>query len=67
MNNQDLRTCAKEHGVFLWQIADALGVSEPTLTRRFRKELDSVERERILRAIERIAEENAESEVDDNV
>ena len=58
MKNQDVRKFAKEHGVFLWQVADVLGISEPTLTRRFRKELCNDERERVLDAIRKLAAEN---------
>lgn len=62
MKNQDVRQFAKKHGVYLWQIAELLGVSEPTMTRRMRRELNSAEREHVIRAIEHIAEMNEEKE-----
>ena len=31
--NSDVRECAKKAGVYLWQIAAAIGVSEPTFNR----------------------------------
>ena len=34
--NLDVRECAKKAGVYLWQIAAAIGVSEPTFNRRMR-------------------------------
>ena len=37
--NVDVRKAAKDSGVFLWEIADKLGVSEPTLNRWLRKEM----------------------------
>ena len=37
--NVDVRKAAKDSGVFLWEIADKLGVSEPTLNRWLRKDL----------------------------
>ena len=37
--NTDIRKAAKDSGVFLWEIADKLGVSEPTLNRWLRKEM----------------------------
>ena len=32
--NVDVRKAAKDSGVFLWEIADKLGVSEPTVNRK---------------------------------
>ena len=32
--NVDVRKAAKDSGVFLWKIADKLGVSEPTVNRK---------------------------------
>ena len=54
MKNVELRKFAKEHGVRLWEIADYMQISEPTMTRLLRRELDSVQRESFLRAVERI-------------
>lgn len=54
MENVELREFAKEHGVKLWEIADYMQISEPTMTRLMRRELDSVQRESFLRAVERI-------------
>lgn len=39
MHNKDLRAYAKEKGVFFWQVAEVMGISEPTMTRRLRTEL----------------------------
>lgn len=55
--NNSIRRRAKEGGVKLWQIAEHLGVSEPTMTRWLRTPLSS-ERERvIIEAIEALAKE----------
>ena len=54
--NQDIRNVARKAGVPLWRIADALGVSEPTMTRRLRRELPEIEKQRILEIIEQIRE-----------
>ena len=64
MVNQDVREFAKEHGVKLWEIADYMQISEPTMTRLMRRELDSVQRERFLRAVEHIQVKHDEKEVD---
>ncbi|MFQ9062863.1 MAG: hypothetical protein ACLR5X_15545 [Oscillospiraceae bacterium] len=42
--NFDLRTAAKNAGVPLWAIADALHISEPTMTRKLRRELGETEK-----------------------
>lgn len=55
MNNLELRTKARRNGVRLWEIADKLGVSEPTITRKLRRELPDNEKQRILAIIDEIA------------
>lgn len=37
--NADIRQAAKEAGVSLWELADEMHISEPTLTRMLRHEL----------------------------
>lgn len=59
MFNQVIREAAKKNGVRLWQIADTLGISEPTMTRKMRHELNEEETERILSIITELAKENA--------
>lgn len=55
--NQTIREIAKRKGVKHWQIAEYLGISEPTIMRWLRVPL-SAERERtITEAIEAIAKE----------
>lgn len=49
--NAFVRRKAKAAGVALWQIARYLGVSEPTMTRRLRVELDDADRQVVLDAI----------------
>ena len=57
MANQDLRNAAKSAGVPLWTIADALHISEPTMTRKLRLELPESEKQRLLKIIEQLAKE----------
>lgn len=52
--NNAVRQAAKEKGVFLWQIADKLCVSEMTLIRRLRHELPQDQQTDVLEAIEKI-------------
>lgn len=56
MANETIRSAAKKNGVFLWEIADVLGVSEPTITRMLRRELAEPERARFLEAIHSAAQ-----------
>lgn len=55
--NLDVRTAAKNAGVFLWEIADKFGVSEPTFIRYLRKELSEEMKAKALAAIEEIKRE----------
>lgn len=55
--NLDIRAAAKSAGVKLWEIADHLKISEPSITRKLRHELPQAEKERIFSIIEEIAKE----------
>ncbi len=52
--NADLRSEAKSSGVFLWQIAERLRISEPSMTRLFRRELSDEKKEEIRNIIEEL-------------
>lgn len=58
MNNSDLRNQIKKHGFTMWQIADLLGVSEATITRKFRHELSHKEADNILNLLKKEGEKN---------
>lgn len=53
--NMDLREKMKATGVTFWQIADTLGVSEMTASRRFRKELSPMDKEKYSKIIDDLA------------
>ncbi len=55
--NTEIRTAAKSAGIFLYEIAEKLGVSEPTFNRMLRKELDEPTKHKALAAIETIRHE----------
>lgn len=57
LENSRVRRSARAAGVPLWRVAHLIGVSEPTLTRWLRLPLDSDKEERILSAINELAEE----------
>lgn len=56
-NNLEIRQKAKEKGVLLWEVADALKISEATMTRKLRKELPPEEKSQLLNIIEKLAKE----------
>lgn len=57
--NNDIRTIAKEKGVRLWEVAEVLKVSDPTMTRKLRRELPQDEKDRIFKIIDELAAEKA--------
>lgn len=57
MSNQDIRRKAAGAGVKLWQIADALGIADCSLSRKLRKELAQEEKEKIFSIIQRLSRE----------
>lgn len=57
-HNTEIRAAAKSAGVFLYEIAEKLGVSEPTFNRMLRKELDEPTKRKALAAIEQIGREH---------
>lgn len=56
--NTEVRAAAKSAGVFLYEIAEKLDVSEPTFNRYLRKELSDVWKAKALAAIEEIKREH---------
>lgn len=58
--NMKIREKAKNSGVRLWQIADALCIQESMFSKRLRNELPEDEQERILAIIDKLAKERQE-------
>lgn len=57
MANHDVRKAAAGAGVRLWQIADALGIADCSLSRKLRKELSQEEKDRIFLIIDELSKE----------
>ncbi len=57
MKNTVVRTAIAKAGLYQWQIADVIGISEGTLTRWLRTELSDERREKVLAAIDRLTGE----------
>lgn len=55
MCNQKIKDIAKASNVKLWELADSLGISDGTLSRKLRKELTASENEKMIRLINDIA------------
>ena len=54
-----LREEARNSGVRLWQIADALGIQESMFSKKLRNELDEEEQVKILSIIDELAKEES--------
>lgn len=57
MKNSDIRFAAQEANIRLWQIAEALGITDCSFSRKLRRELSSEEKDRILRIIKELSKE----------
>ena len=55
MANLDIRLKARAKNVPLWRLAEAIGVSEPTLYRMLRHELAPAKKKELLDAIKKLA------------
>jgi hypothetical protein len=49
--NEDIRELVKRDGIYLWQIAYNLGVSDSALSRKLRNELSLLEKNKVLEII----------------
>lgn len=53
--NIEIKTAAKQKGVFYYEIADRLGMIDSALSRKLRRELSAEEKQRIFSLIDEIA------------
>lgn len=53
--NKDIREAAAVAGIFLWQVAEAIGVTDGTFSRKLRRELPADEKAEILRIIRQLS------------
>lgn len=51
--NIEIREKIKAAGLYMWQVADALGIQDSNFSRMLRKELSGKDRTRVLAAIEK--------------
>lgn len=57
MRNQEIRETAKQKGVRLWMVAEKLGITDATFSRKLRKPFSTEERTRVLAIIDELAQE----------
>ena len=55
--NQDIREEARNSGIYLYKIAESMGISDITLMRKLRYEIPDDEKERIRRVLNELKEE----------
>ena len=58
--NKEIREAAKHAGVFLWQVAESVGITDANFSRKLRRELPPQEREKILGIINELAAGNVQ-------
>lgn len=57
MANDYIRKCLKTTGIKMWQLADELGMSEFTLSRKMRYEFSELDRTKYVQAINKLVED----------
>lgn len=60
-NNKDIENIAKQYKVNFWEVANALGVSEGTITRWMRTDMPTEKKAKVIEAIQSIATKRADS------
>lgn len=53
--NMEIRNAAKRAGVRLWEVAEAIGITDGMLSRKMRRELPEAEQHKMLDIVEELA------------
>lgn len=59
MTGTEVKQLAKENGVFLWQIAEKMGINDGNFSRKLRKPLSDSDTAKVLNAVEQLKNEQA--------
>ncbi|MDD5795845.1 MAG: hypothetical protein PUD24_02765 [Oscillospiraceae bacterium] len=59
--NREIKVTAKKKGVFLWEVADKIGIVDSSFSRKLRKELPDSEKQEIFKIIDELAAEKQTS------
>ena len=62
MANEDIKNLIKKKGLFEYEVADAMGISEGYLTTILRKPLSDERRKKVLTAITKLTEEETRND-----
>ena len=57
MANELIKSTAKENKIYLWQIAEALGITDSHFSKKLRKEFSETERNKIMNIISELKSE----------
>ena len=63
MANTDIKLQAAGAGVRLWQIADAIGITDSSFSRKLRRELPAEEKARYMEIIAKLSDEQKGSDL----
>lgn len=64
--NREIRSSAKQAGVKLWEVAEAIGISDGMLSRKLRRELPEAEQRKILSIVADLARRKEAEENEQN-
>ena len=59
MTGTEVKQLAKQNGVYLWQIAEKLGINDGNFSRNLRKPLSDEDTAKVLAAIDQLKAEQA--------
>lgn len=59
--NEEIRKKIKDNGIFQWEVAEALGVSEVTLIRWLRVPVSDTKKEELVHAISEVSTKDREA------
>lgn len=62
--NKDIRVYAINKGVYLWEIAEEIGILDASLSRKLRNELPQNEKEQLFSVIDAIANKHTKVEAE---
>ncbi len=53
--NSDIKTYAKEKGIFLYEVAEQMHIADVTLSRRLRREFTISQKEEVIHIIDKLS------------
>ena len=59
MTNNEVRRAIRVSGFYFWQVAEKLGMTDSSFSRKLRKELSEDEKQRVYDALEKLGKEEA--------